>query len=355
MHYEQEADPEFQEAQEFFDELESEGFEGSYFEGAGGMDSGELEEEIVGRRDSRRPVRNTLDVPNRWICAIDLEFEISGLGQYQRATGTLIGDRYVLTVAHALCYQVNGRCLKPRKMDVAPARDRTSGKNAPFGSSPAVEAFFADEWFAPNAPATEKFDRNFDFGLIKLRDAMAGKKHAKLKGNPLGHWGSQKFGEGTVIEIVNPQDLKNKRVSLAGYPEDKCEFLPLSKDANGKPLQYNYQPKSVQACLAKELPASVFGLAASAQFTDSGKFLQPEVEAQKGSANTLLHNIDTYGGMSGSPMWIQDGRIRKLVAIHTGSTPVEKMRKIGGPKEMWVSRAVKINSTVQRYLAEWMK
>jgi V8-like Glu-specific endopeptidase len=328
-----EAEPEFEEAQEFFEELE---------------------EEVVGKRDSRRPVRNTLEAPYRWICALDVERDLPGRGiVWSRATGTLISPRHVLAAGHTLLATYGTSRIKARRIVVTPARDRTTPRDAPFGFRTAEKLFFPMEWES-REPNEQYGDPEFDFGLIQLpaKDLLSEAKHGKLKNQPLGFWGHTERGEGTVLEIVPPKSLKGKRVFMSGYPLDKCEFLQAKKDAKGRLLKEDDQPKAVQQCLAKSPSPLVVGASyATAQFEADGKFL--DVESLPDSANTLMHSIDTHGGQSGSPLWIQEGRTRKLVGIHTLTTYVEKSGKKNGYEP--VNQCVRISSNVRRYLAEWMR
>jgi V8-like Glu-specific endopeptidase len=384
-----ETDREFEEAREFFDEFEGEELEGGAEFEQGEYESeqpdlhpqlgylwpgppsrefeGELEDEIFGKRDSRKPVRNTLDVPYRWICALDIQIDIPGVGtRWGRGTGTLISPRHVLTAAHNLFVAYGKIRVKAKSITVTPARDRTTSGTAPFGSKPAEKLFYPTEWESrdpeksppkfsplPFHPTTIG-DPEYDFGVIQLPagSPLSEVRHAKLNGQQLGFWGHKERGEGTSLEIIPGKALKGKRVWVAGYPADKCEFHQIKKDKQGKMLKDADQPKAVQQCLAKSPYPRLLGPSlATAQFEDDGKFVDPEMAPD--STNTLMHTIDTFGGHSGSPMWIQEGRLRKFVAIHTGYDWIDKGGKKGEKK--LVNRCVRISSDVRRYLAEWMR
>ena len=80
------------------------------FDGEAGFDdllrpqrSGSADSEIF-PPDDRRLVANTLLVPFRFICCLEIIFvnPLNGLGLLERGTGTLISDRHVLTAAHCV-------------------------------------------------------------------------------------------------------------------------------------------------------------------------------------------------------------------------------------------------------------
>src|SRR5690348_4375717 len=63
----------------------------------------DLESEIFGN-DDRQPVTNTLQIPFRFVCCIAFEVVNPSNGKSipLRGSGTLIGERHVLTCAHVV-------------------------------------------------------------------------------------------------------------------------------------------------------------------------------------------------------------------------------------------------------------
>lgn len=61
------------------------------------------------------------------------------------------------------------------------------------------------------------------------------------------------------------------------------------------------------------------------------------------TTNLIAHNLDTAPAQSGSPMWIVQAGGRFLVALHSG--------RIGNNR---FGKAVLLNETVRRRIADWM-
>ncbi len=89
------------------------------FDGEAGFDdllrpqrSGSADSEIF-PPDGRRLVTNTLLVPFRFVCCLEVTFvnPVSGQTVFERGTGTLISDRHVLTAAHVVFDLYRSPCL----------------------------------------------------------------------------------------------------------------------------------------------------------------------------------------------------------------------------------------------------
>ncbi len=219
-------------------------------------------------RDTRRLVTSTnniTDAPYRYICQIIMR---TG-GRTFVGTGTLVGPRTVLTVAHNMFSPITGRIVKPRQLQITPARD---GFNPPaFGTTRASRLI-------PNPVYVHRLHRNSrqDFALIRLRDAL---------GNAAGWWGQRPRpafdSRGTTISDRLPLRAGVLKVNLSGYPVDK-----------GARTQWRSWNRTLRL------------------------------------RDGLLHYLnDTWPGHSGSPVWVKRSRSvggRTLVGIHVGRHPTSR-------------------------------
>lgn len=235
----------------------------------------ETQEEIF-PPDDRKPVLDTAPIPFRYICYLRVGLKgddgrlATGIG-----TGTLIGDRHVLTVAHNLKIQLGGTLFKAVKVSVCPGRNTSSGnmlKWSPFGD------YAAKSW-SPHSKFTGKTDSlEYDYGLVTLKTDVGKKKFGATGKNPFGYWGSASYGGGTVIIPQDPATLKDKIVNVCGYPFDKCGKDPDTGSCNKKKKQ-------------------------GTQFIAYDKVLNASPAAQP---RLLDHRADIKIGHSGSPVWRYD-------------------------------------------------
>ena len=241
-----------------------------------------VQHEVIGE-DERQLVSNTLPVPYRWICGLDVTFNKpyprNWPGGFGRGTGLLVGPREVLTAAHNI--YPDGKS-GPASVYVTPGRN---GDLEPFGRVKAV---------AYSVPANAFGKRGilqwYDYAVVTLENAVGRQSFKALGNEPLGYWGSAKLGQATMLTALNLSFMIGKRVTVCGYPGDRCGTKP-------------YVPKT-RTCSKQDQ--------ASTQWVHNGV-----VSAMPKSSRRFFHTADTYAGQSGSPVWIKftNGR-RYLVGVH---------------------------------------
>jgi V8-like Glu-specific endopeptidase len=181
--------------------------------------------------------------------------EYSGPGYVLLGSGTLIGPRTVLTAGHCI-HGEDGKLLpNPSRMAVMPGRD---GASKPFGTARAAEFI----------PYTEV--ASVDIGIIRLAEPI---------GNTAGYWtrdwaknASDPLGR-SILRGNLPLPAGKLTVNLSGYPGDKPRGTP-------------WRAYNTTVSLA---------------------------------AGVLAYENDTFGGHSGSPVWVKrdatmGGRV--LVGVH---------------------------------------
>jgi V8-like Glu-specific endopeptidase len=272
-----------------------------------------FDREIIPPKDSRVLVKNTLEVPYRWICALDLHFP----GKLERGTGILIGPRHVLTVAHALVPDDGSGSVE--KVIVAPARN---GAEEPLGRVEAEKWDVCKHWQPPD------YKRDYDYALITLKDDISSLKYRKLGNQALGYWGHQQLGQGTIIKPLKATFLSGTSiiVNIAGYPGDKCGKEPMN-------------PK--KGCSAQ--------LQASTQWRAFDK-----LKEVKPDRNLMKHTVDTYGGQSGAPVWLRYEKRRNLIGIHVGPAPDYSQASEDAPQIVLSNYAVRITEDVWSEINSWI-
>jgi V8-like Glu-specific endopeptidase len=260
-----------------------------------GFDEFEGEEEVIGT-DERIFVSDTKKAPYRWVCSLDLYFQDPDDAKQvllHHGSGTLIGEKHVLTCGHCLLNDMKGskgtvKKLKPMKIMVTPGRcgiGTTDATKAPWGYSQAAS-------FKPSPEWEKRYDPQYDFGLITLM--------LPLGKDPVGYWGSRKSGQGTQIDVISPKKMTGQPMNVSGYPADKCRDRPATGSAS---------EADIKACAVPDW--------ASTQWRSSGKVTD---STPVDYPNLIYFDADTYEGHSGGPVWFYyaKGSKRNMIAINSG-------------------------------------
>ena len=267
-----------------------------------------VEEEVIDP-DTRTRVADTLQAPNRWICAIDVMSENPKWGSgseprlicKSRGTGILIGPRYVLTAAHVFGASRTAAASLPTEHFVSPARNGDNSKH-PFGKIKTTSIHVSRAYQIQQQVriqgrvTTVPMTVWDDYALVILEKDVASSKHSKLKGT-LGYWGGD--ARVAVVKRLPRTDLEQKRVVVTGYPGDACGDKILAGSSSEKESKAN-------KCWYNRNDAW-----ASTQWRGEGTL-------SVNAAGTLVyHDADTYQGQSGGPICLKIGGVQHLVGIHT--------------------------------------
>lgn len=240
------------------------------------------EAEIIDR-DTRRQVRDTTEVPYRYICSIEFLHPTHGI--FVIGSGTLIGPRSVLTAAHNL-FDLDSRVLTPGFLRVIPGRN---GDKQPFGASFARRLIPNPSYaYAPSGTQTVEMAER-DYGIIQLRSPL---------GTRVGYWGQQprpafeprgtSIGDGSF-----PTRSAILGVNLSGYPGDKPSepsFRCRAPDAPPATCSINTSATSPPHRLCGTFQWRSF---------DEGIRVEPRL---------LEYLNDSCKGHSGAPVWIKRSR-----------------------------------------------
>ena len=246
--------------------------------------------EVIGR-DTRMRRKRTLDFPFRYICHLSWQDN----GQTWGGTGMLIGKRTILTAGHNLIHATpSPGFMDPKAMHIAPGRD---GRTRPFGTCTGVH-FYVPEGFvrrtASGSIAGFNTGTRHDYGLVRL---------ARPLGDTVGFWGERPRPaddkRGSSLQTTLPLPAGKLPLNLSGYPVDKPWGTQWSS--------YNY--------------------------------------LQKLQGGLLIYDNDTFGGHSGSPVWVtrhpsKGGR--NLVGVH-----IRRFRVDGRPK---FNAAVHLSKEVMTFI-----
>ena len=272
--------------------------------------------------DEREMVRDSLAVPYRWVCSLDVTHPD---GAFARGSGVLVGPRQVLTAAHNI-YRPDGS--SPSSVHVAVARH---GRSEPFGRVKAVAFSLTSAYLGASRAGTR-----FDFAVVTLDRDVGSRTHAGLAGGVLGHWGHPTQGHRTVLRPLDAAFLAGKRVEVCGYPGDYCGRQRLEGDPCARE-----RVGPARGCATADHATVPFVHHGSARF-------------RAGLTGILLHTADTKCGQSGSPVWIafSDGS-RWLVGVHVDANRVHDA-STGRQLPVTDNRAVHLTGDVIQLVRGWM-
>jgi V8-like Glu-specific endopeptidase len=299
-----------------------------------------FEEEIIGR-DERSLVTDTLKVPNRWVCAIDILIDNPKWGSAtnqprliskSRGTGILIGPRYVLTARHLMEKQtvlIDGehKSVEVKGLVISPARNGNNSAS-PLGNfrSKAVRVsrpYRIRRTVRQGSRSIEiPIQQQDDYMLIILENDLDSRTHSRMNGL-LGYWGQDPTT--AILRCLEPKDIQGKTIVVTGYPGDTC-----GKDrfSGSKPEK----TRKIENCWNWQRDVW-----ASTQWKGAGTL---EIV---GNSSTVLHTADTYEGQSGAPICLTVDNKYHLVGIHTGSenssrnNGVRVTRRMLGELVAWIN------------------
>lgn len=295
-----------------------------------------IEYEILGTNDMDA-VANSLAVPYRWICRLDIDYEITPFGTSRkltgtgRGTGTLISPCHVLTTAHNLIYYdpVGRNTLRATRIRVAPAHDGSS--NPPVATVEVdlsqsqvhrlwdVSRRYDSTGAANNAGEVET--NRYDYALLRLRTAIGDSQVAAL-GGPLGYWDNQGSGGVARFQRVEPVVLRRNAVFVAGYGSDDCVRAARTARSNRN-------------------------IRLGSQLTATGHIrLSMEGRGTQYVGRSMAHDVDTCGAQSGAPVCLELNGIYYLVGVHTGGVALTSGSR--------TNHAVRVTMEVSNQVRAWM-
>jgi monoamine oxidase len=256
----------------------------------------ELGERVIGD-DDRVRVTDTLTLPARWVCAIDLLVDDPKQGKgapqiesLSRGTGILIGPSHVLTAAHVFddaSLEVDGstRMVPVARVRVSPARNGDNTSH-PLGAA-----------YSKAVHRPQRFTPANDYALIVLERDLSQATHKSLKG-PLGYWGQSP--QVAALRVLDPAKLGEPAVGVIGYPGDRCgkEVIKGNATELERRIRYCAQHRHDEW--------------ASTAWQSSG------TAHPRAGTGLMLHDADTYEGQSGGPIFLRRGDTLDLLGVHGG-------------------------------------
>jgi V8-like Glu-specific endopeptidase len=256
-------------------------------------------------QDEREPWTNTLDAPYRWICKLSVVFQSRNGGDlhFSEASGILIGNRHVLTAAHALFDSVftNATHVDTRE---ARAVIVIPGLNG-IHSAPDRLMPFGWSWGSAFRTTDDARDvscrfghllTGADFAVVKLVDDLGNRFYPALSGARFGHWGHKDLGANTLMKFKKSNSIRGVSVNVMGYPADRCRDRPLGRAITQQELN-NCSPSDN----------------ASVPWLSTERIVDPGPDGLLFGEMQVEH--DFAPGMSGGPVWIRWKGFRNMLGL----------------------------------------
>jgi monoamine oxidase len=286
----------------------------------------ELGDEVIGH-DDRVRVSDTLTLPARWVCAIDLLVDDPKHGKgapqiesLSRGTGILIGPSHVLTAAHVFddaSLEVDGgmRKVPVARVRVSPARNGDNTSH-PLGAA-----------YSKAVHRPQRYAAGNDYALIVLDRDLSQATHKSMKG-PLGYWGQSP--QVAALRVLDPGKLGDPTVCVIGYPGDRCGNDVIKGDATELERRIRY-------CAQRRHDEW-----ASTAWQSSG------TAHPRAGTGLMLHDADTYEGQSGGPIYLRRGDTLELLGVHGGEVNAAG----GGPPTN--NRGARVTIQMLNDLHDWI-
>ena len=211
---------------------------------------------VIGPVDSRVQVTNTTVTPNSAVVLIVFN---QGSSPYI-CSGSVIAPQYVLTAGHCV-YEAG---VYSTNFAIYPGNN---GASAPFGVFGATLAYVPPTWISTATGSFGNADVNYDWALLRLNSNVS----ASVQPFALTNYSDSVLN--SIATYIN-----------AGYPGDKCSY-------SGGVVDY---------CPPYNGRTGATGQG-DTQWTASGSIVPAWL-----STYLIGNQIDTYGGQSGSPLYITD-------------------------------------------------